>query len=536
MKKRTKAFYLKEWLNIKPYRKAYKTDHYYLRIANEVKQSILQNRLCLVLLLYLDEEELDLLSCFLTSYFEDLISGSNIWNTFIEQCKKLYNKELPFYDLTDYYAGEINTQDLYFLIWYFMETIQHEKAFAPFNDFILETAKVVMPVFEKEWEYAPENELLREYYSFPEDENDFYQARNFMDQLLFHTYLFYPDTGLRLLKLEARIIEKVTDEEHVVHMLQENRDKLVHAGVTHLLAYSSKEWATALLGKNHPLYHSYLNMSRKITGYFQYKGQDEKNIVLEHIASGRIFSMTKKSFDNADRLNELDAILYLGIVMWQNEWWFSGIFAFIGYNADLLSQEKKSQQSKSAVDFLEHQDRDMDKILNRHYTIFKAYNQGSPIAFIPAREINAFTQSFFEFYTKSLDTSKKVIKKSRERFKKAGFTKEKNNELDLHPPDEYAVAFFNPRSGLEFALGVNSAFPDEENPHFMVSESEDDMMNLLISEEISPELVHYCLDHYRNKIPFFQKELGKLYLENLDFYLRFNKRKAYYSEPKISFF
>ena len=55
----------------------------------------------------LDKKEIDVLSCFLTSYFEDLISETNIWNSFITTHKRLYNKQLPFYNLDDYFEDEI---------------------------------------------------------------------------------------------------------------------------------------------------------------------------------------------------------------------------------------------------------------------------------------------------------------------------------------------------------------------------------------------------------------------------------------------
>ncbi len=124
---RIKNIYIHDWLELKPYSNQVATDTYYLRLSNEVKNAIVNNKNKFILQVYLNENELNILSCFLTSYFEDIISETNIWNSFIKAHKRLYKKQLPFYILDEYYENEINPQDIIFLIWYFINTIQQEK-------------------------------------------------------------------------------------------------------------------------------------------------------------------------------------------------------------------------------------------------------------------------------------------------------------------------------------------------------------------------------------------------------------------------
>ena len=81
--------FIKDWLDLKPYRKHALTDSYYLKLANEVKTNLIKNKDHGLGLLLKDFTEL---SCFLTSYFEDVISKTGIWNTFIQEHKKRYNK------------------------------------------------------------------------------------------------------------------------------------------------------------------------------------------------------------------------------------------------------------------------------------------------------------------------------------------------------------------------------------------------------------------------------------------------------------
>ena len=56
-----------------------------------------------------------------------------------------------------------------------------------------------------------------------------------------------------------------------------------------------------------------------------------------------------------------------------------------------------------------------------------------------------------------------------------------------------------------------------------------------MSEEMSTELVMYCIDNCKAELPFFNEEIGKEYLEDIDFLLRFWKRNNYHSKPLITF-
>ncbi len=94
-----KRIYIQQWLDFKPYQAQTSTDAYYLKLSNEVKHAITTNTHSLVLQSYLQPQEMDMLSWFLTAYFEDLISETNLWNSFIKKHQELYNKQLPFYFL-----------------------------------------------------------------------------------------------------------------------------------------------------------------------------------------------------------------------------------------------------------------------------------------------------------------------------------------------------------------------------------------------------------------------------------------------------
>jgi len=528
-----KRIYIKNWLELKPYNNQALTDIYYLKLCNDVKE-ILMEPFNADLLVYLDENEINHLACFLVSYFEDIISDTNIWNTFKNYHTKLYNKKLPYYNTDEYFENEINDQDVTFLIWYFLNTVQEDKFISPFNGFISDIAFAVMLIFEDEYEYAPENILLKSTYSLNEDVNDYYEVRNFIDTILFKTYLFFPDTTFKLKQQEKEIIE--SKDENLLMFLQENRDSFLHKICTRLLSLKGKEWAAEILGNDHPLYSDLLNMSQRISGLFLYKGQDEEYIFIEHIASGKKFDLTKESFDHYSSLKEINKIVYFGIVQWQKEWWFSGINFQSDYNPNIILDEKNSLKSRMQVNFLDHNTEDTDSLLQKQLDAFLSFNNGSPIAFMKSEKINEFNKNYIEYFNNSLNLSKKALELAKNRAKNEGFFGgENNNDLDFTETSETGLFFFNPKSGGEIALAVNSAFPLKNNPFYNKKESENDILHLLMAENLSKELAMYCIDNCKTKLPFFKEGVGKQYLTDIDFLLRFWKTDNYHTKPSITF-
>jgi uncharacterized membrane protein len=527
--------YIQQWLDFKPYQSHTVTDTYYLKLSNEVKQAITTNTQSLVLQRYLQPKEINMLACFLTSYFEDLISETRLWNSFIKKHKELYNKQLPFYFLDEYYEDEINLQDISLLIWYFMNTIQEEKFIAPFNDFISETAEKVMAVFDKAWDYAPENEHLKQFYEIAENETDFYEARAINDIVLFQSYLFYSDTSKEIREKELEIIKNAEAKENLKMFLNDNRDDTLHKLHTRLLSLTGKEWAAEIIGDKHRLKNDFLSISPRIRGYFFYKGQDKKNVFIEHIASSNKFNLTKKSFDKGDSLQKIDTILFMSIVEWKNEWWFSGVFFQQPFNADLILDEKNSIEARIQVGFLEHQTEDVNEVLEKQYNAFKEFNDGLPIAFIPSEKVDDFIKNYMEYFNASLKLSSKKQKEAKQRARDEGYFGTEYEPKNYKEISETALIFFNPKSGVEIALATNSAFPLPNNPYFKKAESEEHILRLLMDESLSVELAMYCIDNCKSYLPFFKEGEGKSYLKDIDFLLRFWKKDNYHTKPAITF-
>lgn len=535
MTKPKNKIYIKDWLYFKPYTIQCPTDSYYLRISNEVKLAIVSNEYYNQFLEDIDEEDINLMSCFITSYFEDLISETNLWNSFIKVHTRLYNKSLPFYNLDEYYDMEVNVQDISLLIWYILNTFQDKTFINPFNEALTLIAIDVEEILNREWEYAPENKDLKPYYSLKEKNVDYYEARHLIDNILFKSYLFFVDTGLNLIEKEYEIVEANESPQHLSMFLTENRDSILHSSRTQLLSLCGKEWAAEILGEKHQLYSAFLNISPKIIGYFLYKGQDSENIFLEHIASSKKFNLTKKSFEYADQITETDTIMFIGLVKWCDEWWFSGTHFKVPFNADLILDEKNSTKSRMAVNFLDHQTDKVDETLQNQFRSFLNYNNGKEIAFLTSDKINNFTDGFVKFFNNSLKLSKKVKSESIERRRKDGYFGGENEEIDFSRTKETALIFFNKKSGVEIVINTNSAFPTTSNPYFNESLSEEHILRLLSDSSISTELANYCVDNFKEKLSYFNTVHGKYYLKDLDFLLRFWKKEHYHSKPLVTF-
>ena len=235
------------------------------------------------------------------------------------------------------------------------------------------------------------------------------------------------------------------------------------------------------LSSNHPLHQDFLDISNKILGLFLYKGQDKNNIFIEHIASGKKFNLTKRSFERSHVLTEVDTILFLGIVRWQGEWWFSGTFFKQPFNPDTILKEKSSMESRAVVNFLDYQNPEIDEILRKQILAFKNYNNDSLIAFLPSEKIEEFYKGYMEFYNETLNLSEKEVRKVKQRLKNDGFIV-KEKQKDFSKLSETGLVFFNPKSGVEIAFCINSAFPLPSNPYFKEEDSEDDVMYLLMHE------------------------------------------------------
>lgn len=316
--------------------------------------------------------------------------------------------------------------------------------------------------------------------------------------------------------------------EHRMMIANETRDQILNSNVTELLALKSKEWAAEILGEKDDSYNDLLSISQRVSDYFLYKNQDENYLYLEHIASGKKINLLKKIFEHYRQLTIENTIFHIGLVKWRGEWWFSGIEYSMPYNQKLVEEERNDHIKKNALNFLDFDEKAALESILLLEKAFLKYNNNSPIAFMPASEINGYLKNFYQFYNESIAENSKKAKNVDKKLDKDFVSEESEIE------GEHAVLFFNPKKGLEIIIDSNSAFPLKENPSYNIEESDADVMSVLFAPYASPELAQFCIKKGKSKLNFFKHAPGKLYLDDIDFLMKYNKKENYYSKLEIT--
>lgn len=526
IKNKNKIF-LPDWQKFKPEAINSKTDIYYLSICNKVFDA-LKNTKNQIIFQKLSLSEVKELSCFLTCYFEDVISQTNIWRAFTTKHYELYNSFVPIENSEEYFEDEINSVDIHFLIWYFVSIINENSFIGISNSYIVDIVEEIYDVFDDNYDDAPENQVLKNYYFLDPDENDYYRVRYFIAKVFFNNYLLKIDVFERFQDEIKSLLSDDIEEGKIDVVLYEYKDQFLLNAKSKLLALGSNEWAAYIVGQNHHLHKDLLNISKKIRGKFLFKNKiDNKYVYIEHIASGKKFNLLKSSYDHYNILKN-DAILSIGIIKWQDEWWFSGISAISPFDADLILDEKNSIKSRLDVGFLENEN-EIRKLLKLQYERFLEYNNNLPLAFLEKNEINIFVNNFYNYYKNKLKLSKKVIEDYNKKVKKKGLLlSDELNPIESEDDFETAIVYFNPNSGIEIYNNICSVLDLKSNPYFEEEDFRNDNLGLLMNDFYSTEFVNYCYDINKDNLDY----LKSFSANQLDFILRFFKNNNYKTIPR----
>jgi hypothetical protein len=318
-----------QWLDFHPYTNTVKSDIYFVQLCNEVLNTV--ETVCENTedcnYIFIPDNEKEQLACILTCYFEDIISESNIWNAFTRVTMEKTGRWLPFFDMADYEEEEINEADIRFLCWHFMMQLERgESPLSPYEPLFAQIAKAVYAIFDREFETAPANEHLKNYLSVDED-TDIYALEGKFFWLGTESYLF--SFNSRDLDLEVKDLSSMIEEEklgeHANELLQMTLSDFAFNNVTELWRLRSAQWLGHVLGKNHPLADSLLELSTKKSGYFTFVEQDSLYAQFRHVATGKIIHVTNRSIAYMpDELKSPQKVLFAGFIEWEGEWWFIG--------------------------------------------------------------------------------------------------------------------------------------------------------------------------------------------------------------------
>lgn len=519
-----KEITLEEWLLQKPYNEEVASDACYIKLANQLKKVLVESE-------YftedhpMHEEDATVFACMLAAYVEDMVSETQIFETFKRQHKALYGQAIPF--VSDYYGEEydINYDDVKFLLWYYLSLKQPDTLVYMNSMFFAFLLDDLFGVIEERDFDLEENEDLKQYYTLPHEAHHIFQVRDLIDNLLFKTYLFYPDSWRIFTSIEETILadnypgmSTQLAEQNRDANLFENRFNFIWEYRTRLLAFNGKEWAANMLGKAHPLYQDILNISRSIRANFIYKAETEDDFIIEHIASGKQFELSKQSITMKEELIANESILYLSINQWQGKWWSNGIISYKDFDADLILDEKASKEEKQNVAFLDTvQERKVKEHAKKEMKHFLDFNNNSPIAFMPTCELSQFINDFSRYYRKCENIQA---------------PEGASGEITIdNITDEWdkAFVFYTLEDGLEISYSFVDLFPDENNPYYNAEAMKDKYWNLILSKHASKELTHYFFDNYKEQLPDVSPEFDQALSKNIDFAIRFWKNDSCFS-------
>lgn len=328
-----KKIYPKDWLALHPYQQANSVDQYYTRIANQIQNYIYHTGIGA------DMGSEDVVRCTslcLAAWFEDVISGTGIWQTFTDECCKRYGIRLPFYPISDdYYPDEPNLEDIRFLLWHHIQFLRRRKEsiINPENPVIENTAKLIYRLLGDEYEIAPENTRMQHFFQAPAfGEEDFFEYRMALEWFHYHCYFNIENVneyGEAVEKLLDRNDEEQTSSpEYLQVMAEATSSNLAFGGRHNLLSLTSPEWL-ARIWERHSHNDLWASVKQREYSYYRYEREDEKYMYVSDLCrSGEMLKIYKSSMQlsGAGLKNRKagETIFFCTLVSYGRAWWQCG--------------------------------------------------------------------------------------------------------------------------------------------------------------------------------------------------------------------
>jgi len=497
---------LKDWLEYHPYNREVSSDHFYIDLCNDLQHEILHTDVDD----YLVGADYKCLACVLACYFEDIISQTGMWTSFIDEHHKLYGKYLPFYDMACYERGDINLADIQFLIWHFTSHLTIQSHFIdPYSLVNAEIALVVYDLLNETSGQAPRNEDLKEALTLKPDAN-IETVKEHLDFCFFGCYFHhYYMTTL----MEEGILD-VKNRKGTQQDIDDRRVHILFNRVTPLLAQHSCEILAHWVSDAHPLYKNIKSFSKRKEGLYLCEEITATHLQMKHIASGKQINVKNPDWDFS--LEAGKTIIRMGIVQWGDDWYAIGP----AFPVTDLKSTKNIDKERSLFALVSSQ----LGIIKRQEECFLEVNQNKRILFLESKhETFLFIDRVWEIYhlKYGIDTIDRKL------FDVHEITFNVDDDL------ENIVLFFNPHAGIEFYPNIAQYISMENNPYFDIN-TETDVENLILDERISTDFIRFLIENQMIEIePISGSEGFHYVLTDCDFLLRYWKKERYLSEPVL---
>lgn len=214
------------------------TDRFYFDLANSLVKITEQNNL----LSSWHESSIHRAALCMIGYLQDIIADAGIWRAFINHCRHLYNKTLPFFDVSDNYIDyELNPEDVRFLLWYSLAMNNEERrTLSPTDEEVFDCAKKWHEYLESVYDEAPVPDgyhLAHEVEIHAEEDSE--QVMRLARWIAHHCYLMTPADSLSVANL---IASRDTQAPDFSEKIAEEVNNLLTTSPIGPLALFLREW------------------------------------------------------------------------------------------------------------------------------------------------------------------------------------------------------------------------------------------------------------------------------------------------------
>ena len=179
----------------------------------------------------------------LTGYYQDIVSDAGLWRGFINECRRLYDYTVPFFETgEDYVDYELNRADVTFLTWYALAMNDDRlRALSPLDGEVARLADIWYRILEERYDDAPMPEGYNMAHELefhdPEDQQQIFRLGHW---LFLHSYLLTPAYSMTLASILAEPELQGKEADHT--LLASRLEQSMTQDPTGPLALYLPEW------------------------------------------------------------------------------------------------------------------------------------------------------------------------------------------------------------------------------------------------------------------------------------------------------
>ena len=481
--------YLNDWLKLHPNKMQVSSDIYYINLSNRFLEKI-----DFVFGNEISTKTKRTVALSVAAYFEDVISGLGLWQGFTKKHFAMYGKYLPFHRLTEVYIpDEINLEDILFLIWSIMqpEILKTRKTILnPENPGIKLLGVSLFTIIDKEYETAPENEELQNFFTEKVNYDNFYEFREVVSWLYYNSYLIAPYTEG---DQEDALKEVKKHKEHADLLAYSLLNELIFKNPCGPLALKTYEWMSSIVGEDTDLGKMLLQTKfrYKMPKSYLVTDKNDSGITLLPFDSNDTIFLSNDTMQDDVPVKQNDAV-FCNLVYFNSKWELNGFIM----NISTEEYNKNKEEAKRKKENIEHS----------RNAYLKANNNNPIRYFKDGEELKTF-------------------------FNKAYSLKEEIKE-NLLDDQKNIITFSNAENGVTTLSDIALYIKDKNNPYYDPEEAKDSGLMLLGGYDLFQELIEYLV---KNKlIPDLclnslegEKRGRELVQENLDFMFRYYQPHSY---------